>query len=183
MPHPPGAAVVLAAVACCLGSTHAGVSAYWALGGTALADTVGGSIGPWAEDGRATARAVLWLAVVVKLVIASVGFVAVAAEDHPRIRRAPGVGQRRRRVVLPHRSPLGWARTVAGFAAVLLVLYGGVLTAVGLAVEAGVLDAAAGADRHAMAWPTYLWDAWFLVWGLCLGTALWLSRARVRRLH
>ncbi|HET6953221.1 MAG TPA: hypothetical protein VFI47_22770 [Acidimicrobiales bacterium] len=50
--------------------------------------------------------------------------------------------------------------------------YGGVLTGVGLAVQAGVIDAAPGADGQALAWHAYLWDPWFLVWGLALGATL-----------
>jgi hypothetical protein len=62
-------------------------------------------------------------------------------------------------------------------AAVILVVYGLVLTVVGLLVQTGVVDASAHADRRALAWHAYLWDPWFLVWGLLIAAALLRARA------
>jgi hypothetical protein len=55
---------------------------------------------------------------------------------------------------------LAWAEAAA------LIIYGFVLTSVGLLVQAGVIHPGRTADRRALAWHAYLWDPWFLVWGL-----------------
>ena len=41
----------------------------------------------------------------------------------------------------------------------------GLLTAVGLLVQSGVIKASDDADTRALAWHTYFWDPWFLLWG------------------
>jgi hypothetical protein len=61
-------------------------------------------------------------------------------------------------------------------ATVAAVFYGFVFTAVGLAEQAGVIHLAKTADRRALAWHAYLWDPWFLVWGLLAIVALRLTR-------
>ena len=43
-------------------------------------------------------------------------------------------------------------------------------------VEAGVLEAAPDTDRRALAWHAFLWDTWFLLWGVAFCTSLWMSR-------
>jgi hypothetical protein len=60
--------------------------------------------------------------------------------------------------------------------AAILVSYGLVLTASGLLVQVGVIKAAAHADRLALKWHAYLWDPWFLIWGIFVFLALWRSR-------
>ena len=67
---------------------------------------------------------------------------------------------------------LGWIVAIG------LTVYGGVLTVAGLLVEAGVIDAADDADEHAMAWHTFLWDPWFLLWGVAFAVAMWRSGPR-----
>jgi hypothetical protein len=59
-----------------------------------------------------------------------------------------------------------------------LILYGLVLTAVGLVVQAGVVHPSRNADWRALDWHAYLWDPWFLVWGLLIAGALLGVRAR-----
>ena len=54
-------AVVAAAIAASLGSASAAMSAYWALGGTALLDTVDGEIERWGRERSAGVAATLWL--------------------------------------------------------------------------------------------------------------------------
>lgn len=54
------------------------------------------------------------------------------------------------------------------------------LTLVGLLVQADVIHATRDADHRALAWHAYLWDPWFLGWGLLLTAALWRSRAAWR---
>ena len=60
--------------------------------------------------------------------------------------------------------------------AAILTGYGLVLTASGLLVQAGVIKAGAHADRLALKWHAYLWDPWFLIWGIFVFLALWRSR-------
>lgn len=150
------AAAALAALV--LGALYAAVSAYWGLGGTALLDTIGGALEREGRAGSAILIAVLWVTVVLKMVVAVVGLVAVVG--HRRIRARH------------HRL----ARRVAWAAALILVLYGGVLTVVGLLVQSDLLHASANADHKALGWHAYLWDPWFLLWGLLLATALVRSR-------
>ncbi len=40
----------------------------------------------------------------------------------------------------------------------------------------GLIGTPANADHRALAWHAYLWDAWFLVWGLLVTAALLRSR-------
>jgi Protein of unknown function (DUF3995) len=62
--------------------------------------------------------------------------------------------------------------------AIALVAYEGILTDAELLVEAGAIHRSASAVERALAWHAYLWDPWFLVWGLLVATALRKSRRR-----
>jgi hypothetical protein len=158
--RPDGAAVVAAAIAASLGTASAAVSAYWAVGGTALLDTVGGEIERWGRERSAGVVATLWVIVVIKLVGAAAPLVLV------------GVGASR----LPLWTRTRPARVLGWIAAVGLASYGGVLTVAGLLVEAGVFDASQDADERALAWHAYLWDPWFALWGAAFAAAMWRSR-------
>jgi Protein of unknown function (DUF3995) len=153
------AGVAAAFAACLLGVVYAGVSAYWGVGGTGLLDTIGGTLEREGRAGNAGLLAVVWISAVLKLMVAVLGVVAVVAPWRLR----------------PRRHQL--ARRTAWAAALLLVLYGGVLTTVGVLVQAGVVGASSNADHKALRWHAYLWDPWFLLWGLLLAAALALSRA------
>jgi hypothetical protein len=59
-----------------------------------------------------------------------------------------------------------------------LTAYGVVLTVTGLLADTGVIEAAADADRSAIAWHAYCWDPWFALWGISLAVAMWRSRPR-----
>ena len=48
---------------------------------------------------------------------------------------------------------------------------------IGLLVQAGVIGRSAHPDNRALEWHAYLWDPWFLIWGLLSVTALLRSRA------
>lgn len=72
-------------------------------------------------------------------------------------------------------------RSLAWADAFVLTGYGLVYTVVGLLVQAGFVTASPDADHYAMAWHTYLWDPWFLVWGLLVTAALLNSRASADR--
>ena len=67
-------------------------------------------------------------------------------------------------------------RALTWVEAVILTGYGLILTAVGLLVQAGLIGTPASADHRALAWHAYLWDPWFLVWGLLVTAALLRSR-------
>jgi hypothetical protein len=69
------------------------------------------------------------------------------------------------------------ARVLTWIEAAILVSYGLVLTASGLLVQAGVIESVAHADRLALKWHAYLWDPWFLIWGIFVFLALWRSRS------
>ena len=133
------------------GLLYAGVSVYWAAGGRWLLDTVGGSLGQLGRQRDTAALMTVWAAAVIKLIAAVIPLLA--------IRRSRGS---RRRVV----RILAWAE------AAILVGYGHVLTAAGLLLQAGIILPAAGADHGALAWHAFLWDPWFLVWGLLVLLAM-----------
>jgi hypothetical protein len=148
---------ILACAAGLVGALYAAVSAYWGSGGTALLDTVGGTLERVGRAGGAGVLAILWTTVALKLAASAIGLLAVAQPQWLSPRR--------------HRT----VRRVAWLAAVVLVLYGGVLTLIGLLVQAGVVHASAHADQKALRWHAFLWDPWFLLWGALLAGALALS--------
>jgi hypothetical protein len=140
-------------------------SFYWALGGTAGLDTVGGAIEELART-RDPAGIALGLGAGVLKVAG--GLLALALV-RPWGRAIP-------------RRLLGG---VAWSASVVLTCYGGLLVAVGAMVLTGLISPAGPVDRTALRWHVLLWDLWFLVWGLLLGVAAWQygrdSRGRGRR--
>lgn len=159
-PAQPARSVVAAAyAACALGVLHAAISAYWGLGGKALLATVGGVFQQEGKKGSLDLVAAVWIVVLLKLLAAALAPLAV----NPR----PPLALRRRREV----------RLAAWAAAVILTVYGGLLSVVGWLVQVGVVSAGAHADHRALRWHAFLWDPWFLVWGLLLAFAL----ARTRR--
>jgi uncharacterized membrane protein len=140
--------------AAALAFASAAVTFYWAFGGTALLDTVGGEIEELARERSASALALVGGTGVAKLLA---GAVAVALL-HPAGRRLS-------------------VAAMAGGA--LLALYGGVLVLVGALVLAGAIDPAEPVDERALRWHVYFWDMWFLLWGIALalaGRAGWRCR-------
>jgi hypothetical protein len=137
--------------AAALAFASAAVSLYWALGGTALLDTVGGAIEDLARERSAAALALISVIVVAKLLG------GLLALELARRRRLLGVAM------------IGGA---------LLALYGGVLVAVGALVLTGVIDPATPVDEHALRWHVFLWDLWFLLWGAALAYAGWSLASR-----
>jgi hypothetical protein len=128
------------------------VSAFWAMGGTWLLDTVGGSL---AQAGRRRGLGLItlvWVTVVLKLVAAALGLLVVYSW-----------------VPAPYDRYVRWA---AWTAAVCLTGYGAVLTFVGLLLQTGIVAIPRNADRHALRWHAFLWDPWFLVWGVALIVAI-----------
>jgi hypothetical protein len=169
--HPPAAptrprtTAWAAYAACALAWLYAVPSAYWALGGTAGLDTLGGAIEQLART-RDPAGIALGLGAGVLKVAG--GLLALALV-RPWGRAIP-------------RRLLGG---VAWSASVVLTCYGGLLVAVGAMVLTGLISPAGPVDRTALRWHVLLWDLWFLVWGLLLGVAAWQygrdSRGRGRR--
>jgi hypothetical protein len=140
-----------------LGLLYTLVSAYWGLGGSWLLDTVGASL---ARPGRSASAAVVlavWCAVGLKVIAAVLPLLAVGA----------GAARVRWRYLI---------RALACVEAAILTVYGLSLTAVGLLVQAGLIGTPANADHRALAWHAYLWDPWFLVWGVLVTAALFRSR-------
>jgi hypothetical protein len=154
-------AVACASAACLLGMLYAAISAYWGCGGTELLGSVGGTFAKAGRDGTAGALAVVWFTALLKVIAAAIGLVAI--RGHRRL------GAIRRRQL----------RRVSWLVAVVLVLYGGVLSIAGWLVQLGIVRAAAHADHYALRWHAYVWDPWFLAWGLLLSAALLRSRPAV----
>ena len=158
-PRAGAAARRLAQASCAVGLTYAAVSVYWAAGGTWLLNTVGGTlVHPGGADGAGIIVAV-WGAAVLKTAGALLPLAAAGVTPWPS-------AVRRRRQV----GALAWAE--AG----LLTVYGLVLAGAGWLEQAGVVAPGASADHRAVAWHAYLWDPWFLVWGLLVTAALLRSR-------
>jgi Protein of unknown function (DUF3995) len=145
-----------------VGLLYAAISLYWGAGGTWLLGTVGSSLG---KGHGASALVVLavWLAVGLKVIAAVLPLLAVSANSSIRSRWS--------RLIRAH-----LVRALAWIEALILTAYGLVWTAVGLLVQAGVIGTAASADHRALEWHAYLWDPWFLVWGLLVTAALIRSR-------
>lgn len=68
-------------------------------------------------------------------------------------------------------------RLLAWAAGVVLTVYGGVLTAAGVAIVwFGVADVSQADDPRALRWHAAFWDPWFLLWGVCTLAALRATR-------
>lgn len=156
--HTRAAGVAAAWSAFAVGLLYAAVSLYWALGGSWLLDTVGASLTQAGRSASALVVIAVWFAVGLKVIASVLPLPAVAAI-------APG-SLRWRRLL----------RSLAWVEAVILTFYGLALTAVGLLVQAGLIGTPATADHRALAWHAYLWDPWFLVWGVLVTAALLRSR-------
>ncbi len=156
------AAIAAAYAAAAVGVVYAGVSAYWAAGGTALLDTVGGTLEHQARAGAAGLLAIGWLTVALKLAASAIGILAATPSRWSGTRQS-------------------LARRMAWVAATLLVLYGGILTIVGQLVEADIIHRSAAANAKALCWHAFLWDPWFLLWGILLAAALLLSRSQTEK--
>jgi hypothetical protein len=136
-----------------LAFASAAISLYWTLGGTALLDTVGGALEELARERSAGAVALGTATVAAKL---AAGALALA-------------------LTRPVRRLLARLATVGG---VTLALYGGVLVAAGALVLAGAVEPDGETDEYALRWHVFVWDLWFLVWGVALALA---ARRAVRR--
>jgi integrase len=111
------------------------------------------------QAGHLAALLAVWGAAAVKAVAALLPLLAIGVWP----RTANGGLRRLARV-------LTWIETA------ILTGYGLIPTASGLLIQAGVIKTAAHADRLALKWHAYLWDPWFLIWGIFVFLALWRSR-------
>jgi hypothetical protein len=139
--------------ACVCAGLFAAVSLYWALGGTAGLRTLGGSLEQIARSRRTEAIVVIWVTVLLKVA----GALLPLSLVRPWGSKIP----RRLRVI------------VAGGTSLVLVLYGGVNVGAEALVELGLITPAGRVDWFALGWHLALWDSWFLLWGILLGTATW----------
>jgi Protein of unknown function (DUF3995) len=145
--------LLAAAAALAVGLAYTAISAYWAFGGTWLLDTVSSSL--VTAHPSVTAVMAVWAAVVLK---------AVAALLPLHVCLTPPPSKRHDRLRL-----LAWAE------AAVLTLYGFAFTLAGLMLQVGIIHQRRTADRRALVWHAYLWDPWFLVWGLSVIIALALT--------
>jgi Protein of unknown function (DUF3995) len=145
--------------ACALALLSAVPSFYWALGGTAGLDTVGGVIEELART-RDPAGVALGIGAGVLKVAGGLALALVRPWGR----------------AIPRRLLLGaaWA------ASMVLAAYGGLLVVVRALVLTGVISPSGPVDRTALRWHVMLWDLWFLVWGLLLGVAAWHSGREFR---
>jgi hypothetical protein len=136
-------------IAAGLAFVSAATTGYWLLGGTALLDTVGGSVERLARDRGSAAFA---LAAVVVVIKSGAGILAL---------------------LLLRPAWRGWRMIVALdiFAAAVLCLWGGANVLVGALVLSGAIERV-DVNRHALRWHVFVWDAWFLVWGVALAVAV-----------
>lgn len=147
--------------ACALALLYAVPSFYWALGGNAGLDTVGGAI---ERLGRTRDPAGVWLTFGSGVLKVAGGLLALA------LVRPWGRA-------IPRRLLLG----AAWVASAVLTAYGGLLVVVGALVLTGLINPSDPVDRTALRWHVLLWDMWFLVWGLVLGLAAWHYGRESRR--
>jgi Protein of unknown function (DUF3995) len=152
-PTRPPATAWAAYAACALALLYAVPSFYWALGGTAGLDTVGGAI---EQLGRSRDPAGVALSIGAG-VLKIAGALLALALVRPWSRAIP------RRLLVG----AAWA------ASAVLTAYGGLLVVVGALVLIGLVSPSGPVDRTALRWHVLLWDLWFLVWGLLLGVAAW----------
>ena len=146
----------LAQAAFVVGMLFAAVSVYWALGGMWLLATVDRSIEEQARAGNKGLILAAWAAAILKVSAAVLPLLALRRFSRPVWNRS--------------------AWLLAWLSAAILSFYGLVQTAVSQAVLVGFIDMSSAADHRALAWHTYLWDPWFLIWGLLVTAALLRSR-------
>lgn len=134
-----------------LAFASAAVSMYWTLGGTVLLDTVGGTIEELARERSLPALAGSTTAALLKLAL---GALALALVRNPPRR---------------HGRQLLLAGSVASAA---LILWGGANVLVGGLVLGDVIVPSTAVDERSLRWHVFVWDLWFVVWGVSLAIAV-----------
>jgi hypothetical protein len=146
-------AAILAAV---LGLGYAALNVYWAAGGHRWVDRYGSHLIGQAKQDGATFRMSSLVLAVLFLIAVILGIAAVVVPFDA-----------------PLRAPVRW---LAWVAAGLISLYGVCMTAIGLAVQLQIAGVRAD-DPDLFRWHAFVWDPWFLLWGVLLVVAL-LQSAR-----
>lgn len=131
--------------------TFAVPSLYWAAGGMAGVSTLGGRIEELARQRNTGLVVATWAAFLLK-VLGGVLALALVQSWGRRLPRGP--------VLLT-----SWA------GAVLLSAHGTLQTATVALILAGLVDDTQGLSSGARRWRLFLWEPWFLIWGLLLGLA------------
>ena len=57
-----------------------------------------------------------------------------------------------------------------------LSIYGGAIVLIGLLVLTGLIAPSERIDETALRWHVFVWDLWFVLWGIALGVAAWQHR-------
>lgn len=138
--------VASAHAAAVLALSYAAVSLYWAVGGTALLSTVGGTVADIARHGGLPAVALGLATAAVKLACAVLAL-ALVRPWGPALPR-----------------PL--LLSCAAAASVMLSCYGAIQVAAGSLVLSDTVRAAAPVNWTALRWHVWIWDGWFLIWGI-----------------
>ncbi len=150
-------AVWVAYGACGWAFLFAALSFYWALGGTAGADTVSPEIVQLARAHVPWFIAVLWITAILKVFS---GFVALALIQ-PWGRMVPS-----------------WILLILAWGAgTLLFVHGGLFFAVGVLALSGAISVRT--PETVLRWDTFLWGPWWLIGGILFLLAAWIY---VRRL-
>jgi hypothetical protein len=136
-----------------VGLLSALVSAYWAAGGDTGLDELGGELAELARKRDPMLIGVVWVIAVLKVIGATLGLALV----QPWGRRLP-------RWMLLSAS---WSATAV------MVLWGATQVITMLLLQLNVLPYTGPVDRKPFYWHLFLWDPWFIVWGLLLGAAAW----------
>ncbi len=137
--------------ACVWSFLFAALSFYWALGGTAGADTVSPEIAQLARTGVAWIFAVLWITAIVKVLS---GFVALALVQ--------AWGKKIPRWLL---LILAWG------AGTLLFVHGGLFFIVGVLALSGAISVST--PIMVLHWYTFLWGPWWLLGGILFLVPTW----------
>ena len=136
----------LAQAACVVGLLFAAVSAFWGLGGTWLLDTTNASIERQARAGETAVFVAVWVAAVLKVMAAALPLLALRPLEN-----------------------LVWSRRVwvlAWAAAAITTLYGLFATTAAQLTLHGVISASANVDDRRHVWLAFVWEPWFLIWGV-----------------
>jgi len=147
-----------ARAAATLAFASAAVTLFWTLGGTLLLDTVGGAPEEIARE-RSLGSFALGTGVV--LLKVSAGLLALALLGR--------VAGRLRRMAL---------LIANGAASAILVMWGGANVLLSGLVLAGVITPDGSVDERSLRWHVFLWDLWFVVWGVLIAVAVVRRRRR-----
>ena len=69
-----------------------------------------------------------------------------------------------------------------GVASAILCVWGGANVVVGALVLSGAIAPSADVDRRVLHWHVFVWDMWFVVWGVALALAVAAARRQPDRL-